>query len=76
MAPAHLGEEVERRYAGDGELGALIDPGEVGRLVAAHRSGRGDHKWILFCLLELSEWHRAFIRGEAGAELEPAAEGA
>lgn len=71
-----LGEEVERRYAGDGELGALIDPGEVARLVSAHRSGRGDHKWILFCLLELSEWHRAFIRGEAGAELEPAAEGA
>ena len=31
--------------------------------MAAHRSGRADHKAILFCLLELSEWHRAFIEG-------------
>jgi asparagine synthase (glutamine-hydrolysing) len=68
-----LGDEVRSRYDG-GDLGELIEPAEVDRLVAAHRSGRGDHKWILFCLLELSEWHRAFIQGEAGAELQPAAE--
>ena len=58
-----LGEEVERRYAKAGALGELVDPATVGGLVAAHRSGRADYKAILFCLLELSEWHRAFIEG-------------
>jgi asparagine synthase (glutamine-hydrolysing) len=56
-----LGAEVERRYAPGSELGALIDPATAGRLVAEHRRGRADHKAILYCLLELSEWHRAFI---------------
>ena len=31
--------------------------------MAAHRAGRADHKRILYCLLELSEWHRAFVEG-------------
>jgi asparagine synthase (glutamine-hydrolysing) len=60
-----LGDEVERRYAAGGELGELVDPGTVASLVAAHRGGQADHKRVLFCLLELSEWHRAFIEGEA-----------
>ena len=58
-----LGEEVERRYTGGSELAELVDPGTVADLVAAHRSSRADHKRILYCLLELSEWHRAFIQG-------------
>jgi asparagine synthase (glutamine-hydrolysing) len=58
-----LGEEVERRYAAGGELTELVEPGTVSELVTAHRSGRVDHKRILYCLLELSEWHRAFIQG-------------
>ena len=58
-----LGEEVERRYAAGSELSALIDPATVEKLVGAHRSRRADHKRILYCLLELSEWHRAFIQG-------------
>jgi hypothetical protein len=29
--------------------------------VAEHRRGRADHKSILYCLLELSEWHHAFL---------------
>ena len=29
--------------------------------MAEHRRGRADHKAILYCLLELSEWHRAFV---------------
>ncbi len=33
----------------------------VARLVDEHRRGRADHKRVLYCLLELSEWHRAFI---------------
>jgi hypothetical protein len=37
--------------------------------VAEHRRGRADHKSILYCLLELSEWHRAFVQAA-----EPAAE--
>jgi asparagine synthase (glutamine-hydrolysing) len=58
---ASLGEEVERRYAAGSALGALIEPSAVARLVAEHRSGRADHKAILYCLLELSEWHAAFV---------------
>ena len=58
---ASLGQEVERRYSPGGPLAELIRPGAVGTLVAEHRRGRADHKAILFCLLELSEWHRAFV---------------
>jgi asparagine synthase (glutamine-hydrolysing) len=58
---ASLGEEVERRYAPGGALGDLVEPAAVARLVAEHRRGRADHKSILYCLLELSEWHRAFV---------------
>jgi asparagine synthase (glutamine-hydrolysing) len=58
---ASLGEEVERRYAAGSALGALIEPSAVATLVAEHRSGRADHKAILYCLLELSEWHAAFV---------------
>ena len=58
---ASLGEEVERRYAAGSALGGLIEPSAVARLVAEHRSGRADHKAILYCLLELSEWHAAFV---------------
>ena len=60
-----LGEEVERRYAGSSQLGELIDPRTVAELVAAHRSGRADYKGILYCLLEFSQWHRAFIEDSA-----------
>jgi asparagine synthase (glutamine-hydrolysing) len=58
-----LGEEVERRYSADPELAALVDPGTVADLAAAHRSRRADYKAVLYCLLELSEWHRVFIQG-------------
>jgi asparagine synthase (glutamine-hydrolysing) len=62
-----LGEEVERRYSSGSPLGEMVNPATVGRLVAAHRAGRADHKSILFCLLELSDWHRAFVEGEVAA---------
>jgi asparagine synthase (glutamine-hydrolysing) len=65
-----LGEEVERRYAPGSALSELIDAATASRLVAEHRSGRGAHKEILYCLLELSEWHRTFI--ERAGEREPA----
>ena len=58
-----LGGEVERRFAPGSELATLIDPRTVGRLVDGHRTGRADNKNVLFCLMELSEWHRAFIVG-------------
>jgi asparagine synthase (glutamine-hydrolysing) len=58
-----LGSEVAARYAPGSEVGALLAPAAVERLVAEHRSGRYDHKRLLYCLLEFSEWHRAFIEG-------------
>jgi asparagine synthase (glutamine-hydrolysing) len=58
---ASLGEEVERRYAPGAPLSELIDPSAAARLVDEHRRGRADHKAILYCLLELSEWHAAFV---------------
>jgi len=65
-----LGEEVERRYSRGAALGELVDPGTVGRLVRAHRAGSADHKRILYCLLELSEWHRTFVEGEVPVSTE------
>jgi asparagine synthase (glutamine-hydrolysing) len=58
-----LGIEVEQRYQPGTELAGLIEPAEVARLVAEHRTGRDDHKNVLYCLLELSEWHRSFVEG-------------
>jgi asparagine synthase (glutamine-hydrolysing) len=62
---ASLGEEVERRYASSSPLAELIRPAAVATLVAEHRRGRADHKSILYCLLELSEWHRTFVEARA-----------
>jgi asparagine synthase (glutamine-hydrolysing) len=58
---ASLGHEVERRYATGSALADLIDPVAAARLVDEHRRGRADHKAVLYCLLELSEWHAAFV---------------
>ena len=58
---ASLGMYVERRYAPGSPLSGLIDPAAAARLVDEHRRGRADHKAILYCLLELSEWHAAFV---------------
>jgi asparagine synthase (glutamine-hydrolysing) len=52
-----LGTEVEQRFAPGSELGALIDPATVRGLVQGHQSGRADNKRLLYCLLELAEWH-------------------
>jgi asparagine synthase (glutamine-hydrolysing) len=69
-----LGAEVERRYRSGSALGQLIDSGAAARLVAEHRSGRSDHKSVLYCLLELSEWHRAFVEGAGAREPDVAAQ--
>jgi asparagine synthase (glutamine-hydrolysing) len=58
---ASLGEEVERRYAPGEPLAGVLRPEAVRQLVGEHRRGRADHKSILYCLLELSEWHHAFV---------------
>ncbi len=58
---ASLGHEVERRYAPGSPLAELIDPAAAARLVDEHRRGRADHKAVLYCLLELSEWHATFV---------------
>lgn len=56
-----LGAEVERRYAAGAPVADLLDSQAVADLVASHRSGKADHKVTLYCLLELSEWHRTFV---------------
>jgi asparagine synthase (glutamine-hydrolysing) len=66
-----LGEEVVHRYDGRSALADLIEPTAVARLVDEHARGRADHKSILYCLLELSEWHAAFVE-----ERQPTAEAA
>jgi asparagine synthase (glutamine-hydrolysing) len=58
---ASLGQEVERRYAAGSVLSELVSPQGVRTLVDEHRRGRFDHKSVLYCLLELSEWHGAFV---------------
>jgi asparagine synthase (glutamine-hydrolysing) len=58
---ASLGHEVERRYAPGTPLAELVEPAAVAMLVAEHRRGRADHKSVLYCLLELSQWHHAFV---------------
>jgi asparagine synthase (glutamine-hydrolysing) len=58
---ASLGQEVTTRYTRGAPLADLVRPEAVNRLVDEHRRGRADHKSILYCLLELSEWHRAFV---------------
>jgi asparagine synthase (glutamine-hydrolysing) len=58
---ASLGHEVERRYEAGGPLDGLVHSEAVARLVGEHRRGRADHKSVLYCLLELSEWHHAFV---------------
>jgi hypothetical protein len=40
----------------------------VSRLVGEHRTGRADHKRVLYCLLEFASWHEAFIEGRAESE--------
>jgi asparagine synthase (glutamine-hydrolysing) len=56
-----LGDELESVYSSGSAIGEHIDPAEVKRLCEEHRSGRSDHKRILYCLLEFGYWHRAFI---------------
>jgi asparagine synthase (glutamine-hydrolysing) len=73
---AGLGQEVERRYAPGSPVSQLVTPEGVRTLVAEHRRGRVDHKSILYCLLELSEWHRAFVEAQdPGLALAPGAAG-
>jgi asparagine synthase (glutamine-hydrolysing) len=56
-----LGDELERRLRPGSSLDELLDRAVVERLVAEHRSGRADHKRILYCLLELAFWHETFV---------------
>lgn len=56
-----LGDELRERFRPDGPLADTIDARAVDRLVAEHQAGRFDHKRILYCLLELSQWHREFV---------------
>jgi asparagine synthase (glutamine-hydrolysing) len=61
---AGLGQEVERRYAPGSPVCELVTPEGVRMLVDEHRRGRVDHKNVLYCLLELSEWHHTFVEAQ------------
>ena len=58
---ASLGREVRQPLRAG--LGARRAGGARGGVAPRGRArrGRADHKSILYCLLELSEWHRAFV---------------
>jgi asparagine synthase (glutamine-hydrolysing) len=58
---ASLGNEVEQRYRVGTALAELVQPAAVTKLGDEHRRGRADHKAVLYCLLELSEWHACFV---------------
>ena len=60
-----LGGELERRYGQDSYLAAFIDSDVVRKLVSEHRSGRHDHKRILYCLLELAQWEECFLLADS-----------
>jgi asparagine synthase (glutamine-hydrolysing) len=67
-----LGTEVGGMYEPGTALADVLDPSAVARLVTEHRSGRADHKRLLFCLLEFGEWHRSFVEGDGAREREAA----
>jgi len=70
-----LAPEVRRRFADDPELGALVSPAAVGRLVDEHLARRADHKRLLYGLLELAVWHRELVTGAPEREPAPLAAG-
>lgn len=67
---ASLGDEVRQMYQRGSGLGELVDPKVVTEMIGEHQRGRADHKRLLYCLLELGYWHRAFVERD---EVEPPA---
>jgi len=51
-----------------------FDPQQVRRLVVEHITGAHDHHRVLWQLVVLEEWHRAFIDTRRGAAIAPARE--
>jgi asparagine synthase (glutamine-hydrolysing) len=66
-----LGEEIRRRSEED-SLADLVAPAEVRRLVDEHLGRRANHQRLLYALLELATWHRAFLAGAGGRAADPA----
>jgi asparagine synthase (glutamine-hydrolysing) len=58
-----LGAEIRRRAEED-SLADLLSPKDVRRLVDEHLGRRANHQRLLYALLELATWHRAFVVGE------------
>jgi asparagine synthase (glutamine-hydrolysing) len=53
---------LEEVLLGDGELcPRLLREAGLRRLIDAHALGRADHTRVLFCLLSLGLWYRAFV---------------
>jgi asparagine synthase (glutamine-hydrolysing) len=71
-----LGQEVQQEFETRPELGAVLEPSVVIRLVAEHRRGRFDHKRLLYCLLEFAHWHATFIEDRDPVGLAGGGEGA
>ena len=60
-----LGAEVERRYASDPSSARWWRRTPHASSWPSTAAGEPTHKSILYCLLELSEWHRAFVQAAA-----------
>jgi asparagine synthase (glutamine-hydrolysing) len=58
-----LADEVRTRWREEPELDAVARRPVVEGLVDSHLGRRADHKRLLYALLELAVWHRAFVQG-------------
>jgi asparagine synthase (glutamine-hydrolysing) len=63
-----LADEVRRRWHEEPELEGVARRSVVEDLVDSHLVRRADHKRLLYALLELAVWHRAFVQGAPARE--------
>ncbi len=63
-----LATEVRNRWSEEPALEGVASRPVVDGLVDAHLARRADNKRLLYALLELAVWHRAFVQGAPARE--------